>query len=62
MNYQKKISKLVADGKLPSHVGVHHVTVLHDDWCALLTHGGECDCDPEIQYQPGARHSSIEAY
>jgi hypothetical protein len=27
---------------------VYEVTVAHDSWCALLTRGGTCNCDPEV--------------
>ena len=31
-----------------------HITVLHDDWCALLASGGPCNCEPEIMLgKPG---------
>ena len=26
---------------------VNHVTVMHDDWCALLNKRGACNCNPE---------------
>ncbi len=26
---------------------VHHIDVLHDDWCPRLR-GGDCRCDPEL--------------
>lgn len=28
--------------------GLFDVEVLHDDWCALLTGRGPCDCSPDI--------------
>lgn len=28
--------------------GVHHVTVEHDDWCAIFQ-GQPCNCNPDIK-------------
>jgi|GEM_PF-4703479 len=30
---------------------VSHLTILHDDWCAIFD-GGYCDCNVEIMWQP----------
>ena len=29
--------------------GIHHVTIYHDDWCALLAGTGPCNCEPEVE-------------
>ena len=46
-NYMKKLLKLQAEGKLPK-VGIHDVSVAHDDWCQVYK-GGYCNCDPDIK-------------
>ena len=28
--------------------GIHHITVLHDDWCQLLKGNGPCNCQPDV--------------
>ena len=28
--------------------GIHHITVEHDDWCALLNGKGSCNCSPVV--------------
>ncbi len=50
-NYLSKIERLVKKGKLTKGA-LTHVDIAHDDWCALLTHGGPCDCNPEIRLRP----------
>lgn len=47
-NYQKKIQALVDEGKLDKSKQ-NVATVLHDKWCAQLTAGGACNCDPDIR-------------
>ena len=47
-NYIRKIERLQAEGKLPTTVGLHEITTLHDEWCRFLK-GGECNCDPDIR-------------
>lgn len=27
----------------------YECTVIHDEWCAMLTHGGICDCSPTVE-------------
>jgi enamine deaminase RidA (YjgF/YER057c/UK114 family) len=47
-NYEKKIQKLIAEGKYPSEPGkLYSTAVKHDDWCRVYL-AGECNCDPEI--------------
>jgi hypothetical protein len=46
-NYWPKLLRLYAS--VPFAVGLNHIQVLHDDWCALLRQGGCCDCDPVIR-------------
>lgn len=45
-NYVAKIAALQASLK-PGEVA--HVTVQHDDWCALLVSSQPCDCDPDVK-------------
>lgn len=47
-----KIERMRIEGKLPTAIGLHHVTVKHDEWCALLKGNGECNCDPDIEVLP----------
>jgi len=35
-------------GALPRTVGVHQITVDHDEWCGLFE-GQRCNCEPEIR-------------
>lgn len=35
--------------------GLHHITVLHDDWCQLLKGTGPCNCHPEVE--PAVSHA-----
>ena len=47
-NYEKKLFRLVEEGKIP--VGdVSLIDVLHDDWCLKITRGGGCNCNPDIR-------------
>lgn len=29
--------------------GVYLVNVRHDEWCALLSGRGDCNCDPDVE-------------
>lgn len=44
MNY---LNKLLEMGLVAPKGQVTHVTVKHDDHCAIWQ-GGQCDCDPEV--------------
>lgn len=48
-NYEKKIQKMLAEGKLPTpeRGKVYDSKVSHDSWCRIYN-GGECNCDPDI--------------
>jgi hypothetical protein len=48
--YLQRIVKLHEDRPILRQAGVHHVQVLHDDWCAMLRGVGECNCNPEVRY------------
>jgi hypothetical protein len=37
-------------GALPRAVGVHHVSVAHDDWRGICQ-GARCNCNPDIRLQ-----------
>lgn len=47
-NYWRAVMEAIADGAVPSPGTVAVMTLLHDDWCALLSGSGPCDCDPEV--------------
>jgi hypothetical protein len=34
-------------GAIPRTVGLHQVSVAHDDWCGIFE-GARCNCDPDI--------------
>ena len=46
-NYVRKLHYLYRLGALPREVGIHQVSVAHDDWCQHF-YAGACNCDPEI--------------
>jgi hypothetical protein len=35
--------------KAAEEPGLHHVVILHDDWCDHLKGCGPCNCNPEIR-------------
>lgn len=44
------LSDLVSQAaKLAGKPGLHHVTILHDDWCQLLAGKGLCNCNPIVK-------------
>jgi len=45
-NYEKKLQKLFAAGKIKSP-SLLLVDIYHDHWCAF-NRGGYCNCDPDI--------------
>ena len=45
-NYMKKILAMAPDFIAES--GVYDSYIFHDDWCAKLTEGGICNCDPDV--------------
>jgi hypothetical protein len=47
-NYIRKLRYLLRVGALPRDVGVHQLTVYHDDWCGIYQHKC-CNCDPDIR-------------
>ena len=50
-NYVKKINRMIANGQIPFKVGLGHLYIAHDDWCAVYK-DGLCNCDPDIKYKP----------
>jgi len=51
-NYMAEVLKMdLLEHLEPGTVNV--VTVMHDEWCALLKAGGRCDCNPEIVLSAG---------
>lgn len=54
----ERLADMLRTGQIEAQPGkISHVTIRHDDTCAIWK-GGECDCDPEIVLgQPSeARH------
>ncbi len=49
-NYKKKIEKLVEENKLPLTPDVYVLHIHHDIWCNF-SHGGECNCNPDLEIQ-----------
>lgn len=47
-NYLRKLRYLMRVGALPYAVGLHQITVYHDDWCGIY-HDKRCDCNPDIR-------------
>jgi hypothetical protein len=57
-NYLRKLRYLWKIGAIPRDVGVHMVTVSHDDWCGIYQQK-PCNCDPDSRLKatvPGAMH------
>ena len=57
-NYIKKLHYLHALGAIPRAVGLHLITVAHDDWCGVFQER-RCNCDPDIRLKatvPGSMH------
>jgi hypothetical protein len=48
------LAKLVTIALSLPRGSVHHVDIYHDDWCALLTHDGVCDCSPDVRLRQRA--------
>jgi hypothetical protein len=46
-HYVAKMAALVQRERLDLVPGVHHVSIAHDEWCAIF-HGGACNCDPTV--------------
>ena len=47
-NYLRKLRYLMRVGALPHAVGLHQITVYHDDWCGIYRQK-RCNCDPDIR-------------
>ena len=47
-NYVRKLHYLYRIGVIPQTVGLHLVSVFHDDWCRSFQ-GTRCNCDPDIR-------------
>ena len=49
-NFVRKILEMQDAGAFPKAIGVHLVTVYHDDWCGIYQQPPRvCDCDPDIR-------------
>ena len=49
-NYLKKLRYLHRIGAIPREVGVHQVSIFHDDWCGIWQQR-RCNCEPDIRLQ-----------
>jgi hypothetical protein len=47
-NYLRKLRYLMRVGALPHTVGLHQLTVYHDDWCGIYQ-DKRCSCNPDIR-------------
>jgi hypothetical protein len=48
-NFEKKIARLIAEGKIrPDQL--NYVDISHDNECAMINDRGDCNCDPEIKF------------
>ena len=47
-NYLRKLRYLMRVGALPHAVGLHQITVYHDDWCGIYQ-DKRCNCNPDIR-------------
>ena len=47
-NYLRKLRYLMRVGALPQAVGLHQITVYHDDWCGIYQ-DKRCNCAPDIR-------------
>ena len=47
-NYVRKLRYLYRIGAIPASVGVHMVSIYHDDWCGIYQNK-PCNCDPDIK-------------
>jgi hypothetical protein len=56
-NYQIKLSRLAAEGKLQPPPGLWRLDIEHDSWCGINS-GRSCNCDPDIYLYPEEDHSA----
>ena len=56
-NYVRKLHYLYRIRALPKDIGLHLVTVYHDDWCGIY-HEKRCDCNPDIKLRASMTGSS----
>ena len=47
-NYLRKLRYLMRVGALPHAVGLHQITIFHDDWCGIYK-DKRCNCNPDIR-------------
>lgn len=52
-NYNLKLLRMDAEGKVPRGPGVWHADIKHDNWCAIFR-GQYCNCDPDIRFVDAA--------
>lgn len=51
-SYEKKLAEEMANNPLVGQPGtVTVVNISHDSWCNHFN-GGECNCNPDMDYQP----------
>jgi hypothetical protein len=56
-NYQIKLWRLAAEGKLEPPPGLWHLDIEHDSWCGSNC-GLRCNCDPDIYLYSEDDHSA----
>lgn len=47
-NYVRKLRYLIKTGAFPRTVGLHQVSVYHNDWCGIFQRQ-YCNCDPNFR-------------
>lgn len=47
--YMKRIRRMLKSGEIKR--GINFVKVSHDNYCDLLNHRGDCNCEPDINIQ-----------
>ncbi len=48
MGYMEKVLKIAEEIVDPDNPQVHHVGIVHDDWCAIFK-GKACNCNPDVR-------------
>ena len=48
--YANRIMEILDAHQITQKPRLHHLKVLHEDWCALLAGKGECNCNPDVEY------------
>ncbi len=49
-NHVRKVLEMIQRGELDKNaLTFPRLNIFHDDWCNLLNHRGECNCNPVIE-------------